>query len=223
MTCFPLRKSLMGLAKLGSPGLPQPPHTQDPEQGPETRRPCPRSRETSLLLHPLFCVGLPLPLPRGLSFVSSMCLLYGPACVHCVLRPQCSFVLAFVSRQQRRGAECVLLSSIPSRYPSANRPPPDAPHLLPSPPSRPSRCCSQPATHCCCQKKAQTSSSRQHRSLPILPALPALPPPLFPFMGRCWQPDKPRGRLYKDPRHLRGAMPPHPQIQGALSPVSISS
>lgn len=77
-----------------------------------------------------------------LSFVPGVYVLCGPASLRgCALCPCCSFVWVFVSRQQRRRTACVPFSSIPSRDPSANRAPPDAPHLLHS---RSSRGCSQP-------------------------------------------------------------------------------
>lgn len=53
----------------------------------------------------------------------------------CVLCPCCSFVCAFVSRQQRRQAASVPFSPSPSRDPSANRRPAPAP-WPPQPPQQ---------------------------------------------------------------------------------------
>lgn len=68
----------------------------------------------------------------------------------------------------------------PPRHPSVNRPSPDALHLLPSPPSRPSRCCNPPAAHGSCQRKAQASSSH----LPHPPCPPRHPTSAFSLHGQ---------------------------------------
>lgn len=84
-------------------------------------------------------------------------------------------------------------------HPSANRPPPDALHLLPGPPSRPSRCCSLAILSLLQQlllllllRLKGADRSRQHSD-----CLPSSPPPrrhlsvtgdeshLFSCMGRC--------------------------------------
>lgn len=174
---------------------------------------------------PLFCVCLPLPLPGPLPGGPLLCLQHVCALWArlCALSPgpayhptPCFFVLAFVSRQQRRGAECVLLSSLPSRHPSVNRPFPDAPHLLPSPPSRPSRCCSPPATHGSCQRKAQTSSSH----LPHPPCPPRHPTSAFSLHGQSQtSPTEDFTRTLT----REGSRSPHPQIGGTPTLIGVSS
>lgn len=106
----------------------------------------------------------------------------------CVLCPCCSFVCAFVSRQQRRQRVC---HSHPAHLanPSANRRPAPAPGL----PSRPSRCCSRPAS--------------PH---------PARPPSLF----LLWWADAgcEPGRGQKEPE--RGHTPAEPHAQTRRRPSS---
>lgn len=139
----------------------------------------------------------------------------------CGLCPCGFFVSAFVCRQQRRGTECVSLSSIPSHYPSAGSPPPDALHLLPSPHSR---CYSRPAS------LLRRERRRLQPPAPWLPPPPSrsLPPQLLSWMGRCWQ--SPRGgpdgidvgekSLLEDftKTHTRPLFLPHPRCNAPPAP-----
>ena len=159
------------------------------------------------------CACLSLCLCPGASPLSPACVcpVGTPVCaVSCLPKASLSWLLCLVlSRQQRRGAEGVLLPSTPSRYPSANRPPPDTPHLLPSPPGRPPQQVLQPASPRLLPEKGTDLSQPPPR--PPLPPLPSLPPISFPLRADAVEPDKPHRRLHKGPPHTpKGSHLPSP-------------
>lgn len=154
----------------------------------EAKRPCLRSQGTSP------CPQAPCSMhlvPASLLSPASV-LAYVRACR--AMSPALLLLcLGFcVQTTEKRGRVCC-------SHPSANRPPPDALHLLPGPPSRPSRCCSmailsllQRLLLLLLRRLKGADRSRQHSG-----CLPSSPPPcrhlsvtgdeshLFSCMGRC--------------------------------------